>query len=101
MLFDTTKVPVDRLESYVTHCKRMRAGGIEPTREGVQIRPAAHSQMGGVAHRRQRLDRRCPGCSPVARAGGRRARRQPAGRKRRFRCDGLRRGCRTRRGLEP
>ena len=48
VLFDTTQVPVDKLESYVTHCKRMRAGGIEPTREGIQIRPAAHSQMGGV-----------------------------------------------------
>lgn len=48
VLFDTTKVQVDKLESYVTHCRRMRAAGIEPTKEGVQVRPAAHSQMGGV-----------------------------------------------------
>ncbi len=48
VLFDTTKVPPDRLESYVTHCRRMRAAGIEPAREGVQVRPAAHSQMGGI-----------------------------------------------------
>lgn len=48
VLFDTTKVPEDKLESYVTHCRRMRAAGLEPRKEGIQIRPAAHSQMGGV-----------------------------------------------------
>lgn len=48
ILFDTTKVPVDRLETYVAHCRRMRSAGLEPTREGIQIRPAAHSQMGGI-----------------------------------------------------
>jgi succinate dehydrogenase/fumarate reductase flavoprotein subunit len=49
VLFDTTQVPVDRLESYVSHCKRLRSAGIEPTREGVHVRPASHSEMGGVA----------------------------------------------------
>jgi succinate dehydrogenase/fumarate reductase flavoprotein subunit len=49
VLFDTTKVPVDRLESYVSHCKRLRSAGLEPTREGVHVRPASHSEMGGVA----------------------------------------------------
>lgn len=48
VLFDTTKVPPDKLESYVNHCRRMRAAGLEPTRQGIQVRPAAHSQMGGV-----------------------------------------------------
>lgn len=49
VLFDTTVVPHDRLESYISHCKRLRAAGLEPTREGPHVRPAAHSQMGGVA----------------------------------------------------
>ena len=48
VLFDTTKVPLEKLESYVAHCRRMRAAGVEPAREGIQVRPAAHSQMGGV-----------------------------------------------------
>jgi succinate dehydrogenase/fumarate reductase flavoprotein subunit len=48
VLFDTTQVPAGKLESYVAHCRRMRAAGVEPTRQGPQVRPAAHSQMGGV-----------------------------------------------------
>ena len=48
VLFDTTKVPPEKLESYITHCRRMRAAGLDPAREGIQVRPAAHSQMGGV-----------------------------------------------------
>ena len=47
--FDTTTVPVDRLESYVSHCKRLRNSGLEPTTEMPRVRPAAHSQMGGVS----------------------------------------------------
>ena len=49
VLFDTTTVPVDKLESYVSHCKRLRASGLEPRERGPLVRPAAHSQMGGVA----------------------------------------------------
>ncbi|WP_291295431.1 FAD-binding protein [Elioraea sp.] len=48
VLFDTTSVPRDRLESYVSHCKRLRAAGLEPSIQGPHVRPAAHSQMGGV-----------------------------------------------------
>ena len=48
VLFDTTVVPPDRLESYTSHCKRLRKAGLEPTREGPHVRPAAHSHMGGV-----------------------------------------------------
>ena len=48
VLFDTTVVPPDRLESYASHCKRLRNAGLEPTREGPHVRPAAHSHMGGV-----------------------------------------------------
>lgn len=48
VLFDTSVVPSDLLESYVSHVKRLRNAGLEPTREGVHVRPAAHSQMGGV-----------------------------------------------------
>ena len=49
VLFDTTTVPVEKLESYVSHCKRLRAAGLEPRERGPLVRPAAHSQMGGVA----------------------------------------------------
>lgn len=49
VLFDTTQVPIERLESYVSHVKRLRAAGLEPTRQGPRVRPAAHSEMGGVA----------------------------------------------------
>jgi succinate dehydrogenase/fumarate reductase flavoprotein subunit len=47
--FNTLTVPVERLESYVSHCKRLRNSGLEPTKEMPRVRPAAHSQMGGVA----------------------------------------------------
>jgi succinate dehydrogenase/fumarate reductase flavoprotein subunit len=48
ILFDTTKVTPDLLETYVSHCKRLRAAGVDPAVEGVRVRPAAHSQMGGI-----------------------------------------------------
>lgn len=48
VLFDTTAVPPDLLESYPSHCKRLRQAGLEPTREGPHVRPTAHSHMGGV-----------------------------------------------------
>jgi len=49
VLFDTTQVPKTQLESYMAHVKRLRAAGLEPTRQGPHVRPAAHSEMGGVA----------------------------------------------------
>ncbi len=49
VLFDTTQVPTDRLESYVAHVRRLRSAGLEPTQEATHVRPAAHSEMGGVA----------------------------------------------------
>ena len=49
VLFDTTVVPRDKLESYILHCKRLRSAGLEPTQIGPHVRPAAHSQMGGIA----------------------------------------------------
>ena len=48
ILFDTTKVLPDKLETYVNHCKRLRHSGIEPLNELPRIRPAAHSHMGGI-----------------------------------------------------
>jgi len=48
VLLDTTKVPRAKLESYISHCKRLRSAGGEPTVEGPHVCPAAHSQMGGV-----------------------------------------------------
>lgn len=52
VLFDTTVVPRDLLESYGLHVRRLRQAGLEPTREAPHVRPAAHSHMGGV-----RIDR--------------------------------------------
>jgi succinate dehydrogenase/fumarate reductase flavoprotein subunit len=49
VLFDTTRVPIEKLESYVAHVRRLRSAGLEPTQEGPHVRPAAHSEMGGVA----------------------------------------------------
>lgn len=48
VLFDTTKVAADRLESYVSHCKRLRAAGLDPATSAPHVRPAAHSHMGGA-----------------------------------------------------
>jgi succinate dehydrogenase/fumarate reductase flavoprotein subunit len=45
---DTTAVPTAQLESYVSHCRRLRAAGMDPALEMPHVRPAAHSQMGGV-----------------------------------------------------
>lgn len=49
VLFDTRPVPRDRLESYVSHCRRLRQAGLDPAVAGPHVRPAAHSQMGGIA----------------------------------------------------
>jgi succinate dehydrogenase/fumarate reductase flavoprotein subunit len=69
VIFDTTKLDPATLEGYVTHCRRLRAGGLEPTRDSPRIRPAAHSAMGGV-----RIDDRCrsgvPGLSVCGEASG-------------------------------
>jgi succinate dehydrogenase/fumarate reductase flavoprotein subunit len=48
VLFDTTVVPRELLESYVSHVKRLRSAGLEPTGEAPHVRPAAHSHMGGI-----------------------------------------------------
>ena len=48
VLFDTTVMPPDLLESYHSHCQRLRAAGLEPKEEAPHVRPAAHSHMGGV-----------------------------------------------------
>jgi len=45
---DTTVVPREKLEGYVSHCRRLRAAGLDPAAERPRIRPAAHSHMGGV-----------------------------------------------------
>lgn len=46
--FDTTVLAPDKLESYVSHCKRLRTSGLEPATEMPRVRPAAHSLMGGI-----------------------------------------------------
>jgi succinate dehydrogenase/fumarate reductase flavoprotein subunit len=69
VIFDTTRLDPATLEGYVTHCRRLRAGGLEPTRDSPRIRPAAHSAMGGVL-----IDDRCrsdvPGLSVCGEASG-------------------------------
>lgn len=69
VLFDTTTMPAERLESYVAHCKRLRAAGLDPARSAAHVRPAAHSQMGGVL-----IDERTftgvPGLFAAGEAGG-------------------------------
>ncbi|MGE0715657.1 MAG: FAD-binding protein [Alphaproteobacteria bacterium] len=46
--FDATMLPAEKLESYVAHCRRLRNAGLDPAREAPRVRPAAHSQMGGI-----------------------------------------------------
>jgi aspartate oxidase len=52
--FDATKLDSDCLKGYVAHYRRLVAAGVDPAREPVQIKPAAHSLMGGV-----KIDERC------------------------------------------
>jgi succinate dehydrogenase/fumarate reductase flavoprotein subunit len=47
--FDTTVLTSAALESYVSHCKRLRAAGVDPATTPPLVAPAAHSMMGGVA----------------------------------------------------
>jgi succinate dehydrogenase/fumarate reductase flavoprotein subunit len=46
--FDTTVLPPERLESYKTHVRRLRNAGADPLTTPPHVRPASHSQMGGV-----------------------------------------------------
>jgi succinate dehydrogenase/fumarate reductase flavoprotein subunit len=48
VLFDTTLLSPEKLESYVSHCKRLRAAGVDPAVRAPIVAPAAHSTMGGV-----------------------------------------------------
>lgn len=49
VIFDTTVLPAERLESYKTHVRRLRNAGVDPLTTPPHVRPASHSQMGGVA----------------------------------------------------
>jgi succinate dehydrogenase/fumarate reductase flavoprotein subunit len=48
VIFDTTHVPSKLLEGYVSHCRRLRSSGVDPRETAPRVRPAAHSQMGGI-----------------------------------------------------
>jgi succinate dehydrogenase/fumarate reductase flavoprotein subunit len=48
VIFDTTVLPAERLESYKTHVRRLRNAGVDPLTTPPHVRPASHSQMGGV-----------------------------------------------------
>lgn len=49
VIFDTTLLAPERLESYVSHCSRLRRAGVDPARQAPIVAPAAHSIMGGIA----------------------------------------------------
>ncbi|PLZ02672.1 L-aspartate oxidase [Burkholderia sp. WAC0059] len=67
--FDTTLLAAEQLESYVSHCKRLRAAGLDPVTARPLVAPAAHSLMGGVA-----VDEQCwsgvPGLYVAGEAAG-------------------------------
>ena len=69
VIFDTTVLRPDALESYVSHCKRLRAAGVDPKISPPIVAPAAHSIMGGVA-----IDENCwsgvPGLYVAGEAAG-------------------------------
>jgi succinate dehydrogenase/fumarate reductase flavoprotein subunit len=48
VVFDTTVLARETLESYVSHVRRLRNAGIDPAVTPPRVRPAAHSQMGGI-----------------------------------------------------
>lgn len=52
--FDATRLDAECLKGYVTHYRRLAAAGVDIARTPVQIKPAAHSLMGGV-----KIDERC------------------------------------------
>mgnify|MGYP003582362398 FL=1 len=54
VLFDTSNIPASRLESYISHCRRLRLAGINPAVGPIWVKPAAHSHMGGI-----RIDESC------------------------------------------
>jgi succinate dehydrogenase/fumarate reductase flavoprotein subunit len=48
VLFDTTVLSAEALNGYVSHCKRLRAAGVDPAVQAPIVAPAAHSTMGGA-----------------------------------------------------
>ena len=58
VLYDASRVPAATVEGYVRHCRRLRKAGVDPAKLRIPVRPAAHSQMGGLW-----ID--ATGCTPV------------------------------------
>ncbi len=48
VVFDTTVLSSEQLESYVSHCSRLRRAGVDPATTSPIVAPAAHSVMGGI-----------------------------------------------------
>jgi succinate dehydrogenase/fumarate reductase flavoprotein subunit len=48
VVYDATRVAPEVVEGYGRHCKRLRKAGLDPSHLKVLVRPAAHSQMGGI-----------------------------------------------------
>lgn len=63
--FDATMLTEAQRESYVSHCRRLRASGVDPAVATPLVAPAAHSMMGGVA-----VDERCWSGVPGLYIGG-------------------------------
>jgi len=63
--FDATLLTETQRESYVSHCRRLRASGVDPATTPPLVAPAAHSVMGGVT-----VDERCWSGVPGLYVGG-------------------------------
>ncbi|MFJ4085416.1 FAD-binding protein [Pseudomonas psychrophila] len=67
--FDATMLSDECLRGYETHYRRLVGSGVDPILQPVEIRPAAHSIMGGI-----RIDERCctgiPGLLACGEAAG-------------------------------
>ena len=63
--FDATVLAPSQLESYVSHCRRLRGAGVDPATTAPIVAPAAHSIMGGIA-----VDQQCWSGVPGLYVGG-------------------------------
>lgn len=59
VVFDATGLSEDVLKGYETHYRRLINARVDPAKQAVEIRPAAHSLMGGV-----QINARCQSAVP-------------------------------------
>ena len=63
--FDGRTIPTDLLKRYELRLRRLQEAGIDLTKEMVEVKPVAHSHMGGI-----RTDEHCAACLPGLFAAG-------------------------------